>query len=258
VLDHQERDQRGRPSPQQAERLGRPPSVLGRARERERDGAGGDREGEDAGDVDATALRALLARQHAPADGDRNHADRQVDEEDPAPRQALREDAAEDRPGGGRRAVDSAPDAEGHPAIAALVGGADERDVRREHRGGPDALHATGGDQDGRRARQPRGQRGGGEDDQAADVDRLAADEIRERPGSEQQRREGEGVDVDHPLQLRERRVQIGGHVGQGHVHDRHVDEEHERSEADRHEWEPFAHGASVPPRQLQHQKNGP
>ena len=171
-----------------------------------------------------------------------DNRDRQVDEEDPAPREALGQQPAEDRPGGRGGAVDRAPDAEREPAVAALVGGAEQRDRGREHRRGADPLNPAGGDQHGRARSQPARQRRQREHDQAGDVDRPAADLVRVRADPQQQRGQRQRVDVDDPLQARERRVQIGGHVGQRDVHDRDVDQEHEGAERHRDEWKPFTH----------------
>ena len=82
--------------------------------------------------------------------------------------------------------------------------------------------------------------------DQADDVDRSAADLVGVGADPEQQRRQRQRVDVDHPLQAGERRVQVGGHVGQRDVHDRDVDQEHEGAERHRDQCKPFPHAERV------------
>ena len=73
----------------------------------------------------------------------------------------------------------------------------------------------------------------------ADDEDAPAAVEVRERSRGEQQGGQAERVGVDHPLQVGERRVQLGLDVGEGDVHDRDVEQQHEHA---------GAHGGERPP----------
>ena len=60
----------------------------------------------------------------------------------------------------------------------------------------------------------------------------LAAQQVRQRPRRQQQRRERQRVGVDHPLDVREARVQVRGDLRQRDVHDRDVEQQHERRDA--------------------------
>jgi hypothetical protein len=61
---------------------------------------------------------------------------------------------------------------------------------------------------------------------------------------NEQQRREGQRVRVDHPLQVDEARSEPGLHLRQDDHHDRDVEQQHERADADGEQRAPFAsHG---------------
>ena len=73
----------------------------------------------------------------------------------------------------------------------------------------------------------------------ADDEDAPAAVEVRERSRGEQQGGQAERVGVDHPLQVGERRVELGLDVGQRDVHDRDVEQQHEHA---------GAHGGERPP----------
>jgi len=89
------------------------------------------------------------------------------------------------------------------------------------------------------------GERGQREHNQSGDIHPLESEDIGCRAHAEQERRQRERVDVDHPLHLTERRPQIPEHRGQRDVDDRDVDQQHERPEADRDERQPLAHRSS-------------
>ena len=63
---------------------------------------------------------------------------------------------------------------------------------------------------------------------------------IGERAGAEQERREGDRVDIEHPLQGGEGGAEVDRHVGQGDVDDGDVYQEHEGAEADGEEGHPL------------------
>ena len=111
----------------------------------------------------------------------------------------------------------------------------------------PMPCRPAGGDQRARVRRQPPGQRGEREQHQPDQVELRRPYRSASEPGAEHQRGQRQRVDVDHPLELAERRPQIGRDVGQRDVHDRDVDQEHEGAGADRDQREPFAHRSAVP-----------
>ena len=79
----------------------------------------------------------------------------------------------------------------------------------------------------------PHSEGGDGEEGEPDDEDPLAAEQVGERAGGEHAGREREGVRVDDPLQLGERRIEVLLHRRQGDVHDRDVEQEHENRRAD-------------------------
>ena len=172
----------------------------------------------------------------------RHDADRQVHQEDPAPAEARGEQPARDRPDGRGRAVDRPPGPERDAPVAPGVAAADQRHRGREHRRPAQPLHAAGGDQHAHVGREAAGQRRGREQDQSGQVQPLPPDPVGDAAHRQHQRAEHERVQVDHPLQVGEGRVQLAGHIGQRHVHDRHVDEQHEGTGADRYQRPPLAH----------------
>jgi hypothetical protein len=85
--------------------------------------------------------------------------------------------------------------------------------------------------------------RGKREEDQSGDEDRLAADQVAEPAGEEQETAVGDQVAVDDPRQVGLGEVQVGLDGRQGDVDDGPVEGVHELSEADDHEGEPPAAG---------------
>ena len=70
-------------------------------------------------------------------------ADRQVDEEDPAPAEPGRQRAPDERPDRDRSADRRAPDPEGRPALLAVELLREDRERDREHDRPADALDAA-------------------------------------------------------------------------------------------------------------------
>ena len=113
---------------------------------------------DDAGQVDARAARGSCAssstREHsAIASTLTGRLTKKIQRQ----RDALGEQAADDRADRGRRAGDRAPDAVRGAAVAAGVGAVQQRERGREHRGRADALHGAGGDQRAGVRREPAG-----------------------------------------------------------------------------------------------------
>ncbi len=78
---------------------------------------------------------------------DAEHADRDVDEEDPAPAEVLGEETADERADRQRERGDARPDPDRHPALARRERGRDDRERRGVHQRGTDALDDAPGDQ---------------------------------------------------------------------------------------------------------------
>jgi hypothetical protein len=202
-------------------------------------------EGQGTGRVHAALHGARTRQPQTPAErhGQRDSRDRQVDQEDGPPAELVGEQPAEDRADGGRGAVDRAPDAERGAPVTSLVGAGDQGGGRGHHRRPAEALDGAGGDQRGRVGGGGAHQRGGGEDHQPGEVEPAVAEPVTERAADHQQRGQRQGVDVHHPLEGGERRMQVGGHLGQRDIHDADVDEQHEGADADGCERYPLTHG---------------
>jgi hypothetical protein len=241
-LGHDEGDQGDRGGGERGDGQGvGPPGVAG-ADQAVGDGRRGHREREGAGHVEPAGPRRLRLGHAAHREHDRGQADRQVDQEDPAPAEVLGEHAADERAGGRRGAVDRAPDAERHAPVAALIGHVEQGHRGGEHGRTAGALQHPGRDQRllvrGDRAQQ----RGGGEQDGSGDVGAAAAVPVGERTGAEQQGGQGEGVAVEHPLQVGVAGAEPVGDGRQGDHDDGDVHEQQEGTEADRDQRGPFTH----------------
>ena len=223
---------------QRDRRRGGPRAADQRVGQRRRGGG----EGHHAGQVDPLRVRVAGLGHDLERERHRHHADRQIHQENPAPAEVRGEQPARDRAHGRRRAVDRPPCPERDAPVAPGVGAADQRHRRREHRRPAQPLHAARGDQHAHVRREAAGQRRGREQDQSGQVQLLAPDPVRDAAHGQHQRAEYERVQVDHPLQVGEGRVQLAGHVRQRHVHDRHIDEQHEGAGADRDQRPPLAH----------------
>jgi hypothetical protein len=79
-----------------------------------------------------------------------------------------------------------------------------------------------------RRRGRPAKRRGEGKEADAGDEDALAPEPIPEVPGVQDRRCEQEGVRVDHPLEVGERRVEVTLDARERDIDDRDVQQEHE------------------------------
>jgi hypothetical protein len=144
--------------------------------------------------------RAALDVQHAAAGEHRRDADRDVDEEDPAPVDEVRDDAPEEQADRRARGADERVDADRPGLQAGIVEERDdhaERDRCGERAAG--ALQEARSDEPGRRLRDAAQRRGEHEDTQPAEQDAAAADEIADAAGQQQQAAERGEVGVHNP-----------------------------------------------------------
>ena len=175
-----------------------------------------------------------------------DNPNRDVDEEDPRPREVLGDDAAEDEPDRGATDRDRSPDAEGTGALSALLEGRrDDRQRGRCDQRSAEALEGTGADQHALACRKPVEQRGAGEDDEADEEEPLAAEQVAKASAEQQEAAEDEGVGVDDPLQAAVGEVEIGLDRGQRDVHDRRVEDDHELGETNEDEDDPGVRGSA-------------
>jgi len=180
----------------------------------------------------------------------RRDPDGDVDEEDPVPVQGRREDAAGEEADRGARRRDEREDPD---RLGLLVGPREERDDHAEDDGRgqrpADALDEARGDEHvlalGRAAEQRR-QR---EQCEAAEEDPLAADEVTQAPGQEQQSAERDEVGVHDPGEARLGEAEVLLDRRQRDVHDRLVEDDHQHPRAEDDQRDPavaVARGVAV------------
>ena len=206
----------------------RQPAVLRRTDQRpdDRDRAQG--RGEGADDVEATRTTRGLGDE-ATGQGQDGEADRDVDEQRPAPRAEVGDDAAEQQ--ADRRAGRGDGTEERQRAVAGgLVGRAGGEEG--EHAGcghrRPGALQGPGQDQLGRGLRETAEQREEGEHAQPDLEHPEPAADVAEPAAEQQQAAERERVGVEHPRERRRPEAEVGVDPGQGDVHDGGVQHEHQ------------------------------
>ena len=110
----------------------------------------------------------------------------------------------------------------------------DDREGRRHHQCRAHPLNRACRDQLGAGRGEPAEERRGGEDDQADHEDQPAAEQVAELAAREQQRREGQRIGRNRPLELRTADAELPLDRRQRHVHDRVVEHDHEEREAQR------------------------
>ena len=172
--------------------------------------------------------------------GDRQQADRHVDEEDPLPAEGVDEHAPDERAHGHPDADARSPDPERGLALAGRELLRDQGEHRSEHRRAADSLQAAGEVERERVRGEPREERGGREGGEPDREDELAAQPVGQRPRHQRERGQGEDVGVDHPLQVGQARAEVTLDLGQRDVHDRDVEQEHERRDRDGYQCPPF------------------
>jgi hypothetical protein len=229
-LDRDERgEQDGRPGESQ-QGGGRSPADVDGVDHRIDEQRESRRDAHGTGDVEAlgAALGATLQEQSR-GERRRNQADRDVDEQHPAPGQAAREDPAEQHAGRAAGARDGAPDAERAVALGAFgERGRDDRKRRRRDDRRAESLDCARDDQPRLRLGQATGQRSEREHDQPDHEHAPAAEQVGETPAEQKEAAEREGVGVHDPREVVAREVQVGADRGERDVDDRRVDHDHE------------------------------
>ncbi len=227
---HQEHGGRG----EQHDRGGRAPAVgagLGEPVDEGEQAAG---DGHRTGEVVAVVGRGPALRDVAEGGHGGHDGDRHVDQQGPAPRGELGQEAAEDEADGGAAAGDAAVDGEGpRPLLGLGEGHGEQRERGGRHDGGERTLQGAGAEEHGRVLGQAAERRGAGEADQADHEHALAPEVVGDAAAEEQQPGEGEGVGRQHPLAVGRRDVQ--GPLGrrQGDDHHRGVEHHHELGHGD-------------------------
>ena len=180
--------------------------------------------------------RRGVSSTNRPTRSEHDEAERHVDEERPAPRADVGEQAAEDEADGGAARGDGAEEGEG--AVAGGVVGSARGEQGQHARGGErraDALQGAGGDELTGRLGEPAERGGDGEDRQPDLEGTQAPEDVSEPAAEEQQPAEGEGVGVEHPRQGGRAEAEVGVDAGEGDVHDGGVEHDHQlRDQHDR------------------------
>ena len=175
------------------------------------------------------ALGDVAEGRHGGHDGDRH-----VDQQRPAPRGELGQDAAEDEADGGAAAGDAAVDAEGPgPLLGLGEGHREQGQGGGRHDGGEGALQGPGAEEHGRVLGQATEGRGAGEADQADHEHPLAPEVVGDAAAEQQQAGEGQGVGRQHPLAVGRRDVERPLGRRQGDDHHRGVEHHHELGHRD-------------------------
>jgi hypothetical protein len=183
---------------------------------------------------------APLAGEHEPARRHRRRAERHVDEEDPVPAQRLGQHPAEDQ--AQRRAARAGEAVDAHrlrPVGRRREQPDDHAEAHRGRHRAARALDESRRDQHGLADRQAAHQRRDREQDQARQEDALAADQVAEPAGEQQQAAEGDQVPVHHPLQAGRGEAQVPLDRRQGHGHDGPVEDDHQGHRAEHGQRQP-------------------
>ncbi len=183
-----------------------------------------------AGQVKALARAEGLVeskqRQH-----DGGDADGHVDPEDRLPGEPFGDRAAHERPDGDGEAADAAPRAQRDGASLRRDGSREDRQGERQDDGAAEALDGPGDDERVRCRAERGGGRAGREDGEADDEHPAPPEAVAERGAGQEQDGEREGVGVDDPLELLERRTKVEADDRQRGRHDEVVEADHEQGD---------------------------
>ncbi len=172
---------------------------------------------------------------------DSEDADRDVDEEDPAPLEVLGDETAHQRADRERERGRAGPDADRSPAFARRKRRGDDRERRGVHQRGAGSLKNASADEHLGRVGEAAQERRQGEDDDPGDEDPPAPVGVGDLAADQHQRRERQRVAGDDPFELREVGAEVALDRGQRDVHDGVVEHDHEEAERDRRQRQPLA-----------------
>ena len=186
----------------------------------------------------------LGLRQESQREGEDEHADRQVDQEDPVPVEPACEHAAE-------QDADAAAAGHHEPEHTHCLRAIDrlreeDHDQRERHcrdDGPADSLNRARCDQQSLRAREPAGERRQREDRDPDQEQPAVAEEVTEPAAEQQKAAEREDVGVHDPGKRRLREAEVGADRRECDVHDRGVEDDHQIAEAQHVEREPATAG---------------
>ena len=156
---------------------------------------------------------------------------RQVEQEDPAPRGGVDEPTPGKRSDRRGDATEPGPCADRPCPVVRVERGLDDRQASRREQCATDALQHAGGDEDADAGCGAAQQRREGEPDHTDDEDPTTAEPVTERSADEDQGCERERVARHHPLETGEAGIEIVAETGQGDVDDGRVERDHPGAE---------------------------
>ena len=197
----------------------------------------------DTDEIKRDVVGATRLPDHPGYEGDRDEANRNIDQKDrsPGPAEQVQADEqpAQKLRGDRGKAHRCAIQADRDRALRCGELHSDDGEDLRCHGGGTDRLRDTGCNQRFGSWRQPAECRG---DREAADPDQkdpLSPKYVTQPPARDEGHPEGDAVGGDDELQLRGARAQTGPHRRQGDVNDKEVEEGEERADQDNGERSP-------------------
>ena len=178
-------------------------------------------------------FRTRRRRQCLEPDRQRNQAERKIDREQPRPRTDS-ENARGDR----RSQTKGGCDHHGVVAEATALQPrrkheADQRGIHGHHAAGAETLQRTRNQQARQRPGQRAAERGQSEQQEAAEIDALMADDLTERAERQHGGDDDDLIDIDDPNDLGRADMQIGRHRRQRDVGDHGVERAHRQRRED-------------------------
>jgi hypothetical protein len=184
----------------------------------------------DAGQVEPHEVAAAF-RQQPHREKDADHAERDVDPEDPMPVDALCERTTDQRSAGDGEAGEPSRHADDETAPLVREGGGEDRQAERHHGRAAQSLHRPRRNQERRVRSQRARRRGEGEKGEPEHEDAAATEAVAVRRGGDDPGREGDPVGVHGPLQRRQSDAQVLLHPRQRGDHDQAVQHDHEEGQ---------------------------
>ena len=172
--------------------------------------------------------RAVGLVEH-PREREHREPDRDVEPEDPLPGDPVDDGAADERARRDGKTGDPGPGAERDAALLGRECGREERQRQRSHDGAADPLDGARCDQRLHRGRERRCGGRSGEQAEAEDEHPAAAEAVAQRGAGQQEDGERERVRVHRPLELLDRRAEVGADHRQRRRDDEVVEHDHEQ-----------------------------
>ena len=164
----------------------------------------------------------------------RDETHRNVDVENPRPRDVVRDPAAQNRSGDRRDQRGHRPHGERHGRLRAWITREQQGLRQRDHRAGDRALQHARGEQEGQRRRESAQPRSDHEQHDRRHEQAHLSEALREPAGQRHRDRIGDRERRDHPRALIRRYPEVTGDRRNGHVGNRRIEHVHEHRERNR------------------------